>query len=522
MGRTWVGRGKLAASVIVGLSTAAWLLPRAGLPSSVAADADHADVNRSAEMTDDRMESIDAADSLDAPALQQKFLAIAQETGPAVVAISGAEQMPFVDGIRPDDLTPQRLEGLLAHTTRTVGTGFFFDSDGYILTNEHVIEDSAEFWVTTDDKRVFPAIVVASDARADLAVLKIPARHQPTVRFAAGCQRGQWALTLGNPYGLATEGEMALSVGVVSATGRSLPSLASKEDRLYCGLIQTTAQINPGNSGGPLLDLDGRVLGINTAVIMPQKQTNGIGFAIPATADLLVEVDQLRQGWPVIYGYLGVTVTNLSSMERAALGLPDSSGVRVESVETGSPAAAADGLKAGDVVVQFDGQDTPDTDRFVRLVGSAEIDKSVKLRVLRGGKLVLARCKPTRRMTPSVLTNHTDRIAWCGMTLGPTPDNWPVDAPVISLTISDVKLPGKTAAKEAKTGRGLMVMGIEDASPLRKEGVTAGCVIDTVAGHPVSSVADLQRIIEDKPAASVSVIAPVQQTEVVASQTLGH
>src|SRR5208283_2379528 len=118
-----------------------------------------------------------------------------------------------------DEMNPQRLQTLLDKTTRTIGTGFIVDSDGFILTNEHVIEDSQQFWVTTDDHKVYPAIVVGADPRADLAVLKIPASGLPTVRFNKkfACQRGQWAITLGNPYGLATDGDEALSVGVISA-----------------------------------------------------------------------------------------------------------------------------------------------------------------------------------------------------------------------------------------------------------------------------------------------------------------
>jgi hypothetical protein len=145
-----------------------------------------------------------------------------------------------------------------------------------------VVGRASQIWVTTDDRKVYPAVVVGSDPRSDLAVLKIPARGLRPVTFATGpVRRGQWTMAIGNPYGLAGDGELAVSVGVVSAVGRSLPKLSGKEDRLYQDLIQTTAQINPGNSGGPLFDLAGHVIGVNCAVILPVKQTNGIGFALP-------------------------------------------------------------------------------------------------------------------------------------------------------------------------------------------------------------------------------------------------
>src|SRR5439155_3838535 len=141
---------------------------------------------------------------------------------------------------------------------------------------------------------------------------KIPASKTPIAQLTkpAVLHRGERTIAIANPYGMAAEGEMAMSVGVISATERSLPKLSSKEGRLYSNLIQTTAEINPGNSGGPLFNLAREVIGINTAVILPQKQTNGIGFAIPLTDYLIAEIEQLKQGREIVYGYLGVTVTD--------------------------------------------------------------------------------------------------------------------------------------------------------------------------------------------------------------------
>jgi len=379
-------------------------------------------------------------------------------------------------------MNPETLQELLDRTTRTVGTGFVIDSDGYIVTNEHVIEDSQQFWVTTDDHKVYPAVVVGADPRADLAVIKIPASHLPTVTFAQDSQlsRGQWTLTLGNPYGLATEGEMAVSVGVISAVDRSLPKLASRENRLYSDLIQTTAQINPGNSGGPLISLDGRVIGINTAVILPQKQTNGIGFAIPVTGPLLGEIAELRQGREVVYGYLGVTVTTPTMRQRHDAGIDDSQGVRVESIEAGSPAAAAKSLKEGDLVLEFNATPIRDSDQFVRLVGAAAIDKPASLRLLREGKGVVAEVVVGRRPLPNAVSSASQRLRWRGMVLGTVPDNW-------------CGKPGKKIA-------GVLVVGMENDCPLRKKGITAGSVIVAVAGQPVSTLLDMQKIINDTPA----------------------
>ena len=163
-------------------------------------------------------------ETLDLSGLQDRFADVAQRIAPSVVAISATEATFNVDAaLRADDLNPNRLAALLSGSDRTVGTGFVVDADGYILTNDHVVAHCEQLWVTTDDRKVYPAMVIGSDPRADLAVLKIPARNLPAVKWAdpAKLKRGQWTIAIGNPYGLAAEGELAMSVGVVSATGRS-------------------------------------------------------------------------------------------------------------------------------------------------------------------------------------------------------------------------------------------------------------------------------------------------------------
>jgi serine protease Do len=425
----------------------------------------------------------DPADSDDLGHLQDKFQSVAKRVAPTVVAISAAETASASDAsFRTIDLNGPRLQDILDKTTRTVGTGFIFDSNGFILTNQHVIEEAEQYWVTTDDHKVYPALVVGADPRSDLAVLKIPARNLPTATFATdcNCQRGAWAVTLGNPFGLATEGEMSLSVGVISATGLSLPKLARKENRLYTNLLQTTAQINPGNSGGPLLDVDGNVIGINTAVILPQKQTNGIGFAMPVTPQLLAEARELAQGHEIIYGYIGVGVTIPSSLQRRAAGLDDTTGLLVDSVDIGSPAADDNGLKEGDILVEYDGQMLRDSDQFVRLVSGSVINHPKNIHIIRDTKPVSLTLTPIKRPVQEVVSSENQRFYWHGMALGPIPTDWP-------------------AARGLKHLAGILVVAIETDSPLRKQGIIAGSVINSVAGRPVTSLIDLQEILNDVP-----------------------
>jgi serine protease Do len=472
MDRFFQRRGRIAVIGLMSLLTAGALSLRP-LRSNAA----------SADSVTSNSDIIDASDTLDLTGLQGRFQQVAEQVAPAVVSISAAETACDSEAThRASEMSSEKLQALLDKTTRTIGTGFIIEPDGFIVTNEHVVEDSQQFWVTTDDHRVFPAIVVGADPRADIAVLKIPAMHLPVVRFAReACRRGEWAITLGNPFGLATEGEMALSVGVVSATQRSLPKLASKEDRLYSDLIQTTAQINPGNSGGPLIDLNGNVIGIDTAVILPQKQTNGIGFALPINTELLEEVAQLEQGREVVYGYVGVTVSTPSPKERTDANMAPDTGVMVDSVEEGSPAACPSGLLPGDMIASVNGYPIVDTDHFVRIVGSARIEKPSTFVISRGGKALSVQVTPVKRPVQYAITNQNQRLYWRGMVLGSLPSNWPA------------------SAGSDKHSAGILVVGIQDDSPLKSRGVNAGAVITAIGGQPIKSLIDLQRVLNDIP-----------------------
>ncbi|MDP9173677.1 MAG: trypsin-like peptidase domain-containing protein [Planctomycetota bacterium] len=495
MARSLVRDRRFATLALLGALFAILWLQRPDHSFSITSIASAAPAAAPAPRQDENPEFIDPSDTFDLNGLQTKFQAIARRVAPSVVAISAAETAFATDDTqRAADMNPKKLEELLDKTTRTVGTGFIIDADGFILTNEHVIEESQQYWVTTDDHKVYPAIVVGADPRADLAVLKIPASHLPVAQFAVSNapQRGQWAITLGNPYGLATEGEMAMSVGVVSAVDRSLPKLAEKENRLYSNLIQTTAQINPGNSGGPLFDVNGEVIGINTAVILPQKQTNGIGFAIPVTPQLIAEIASLREGREVVYGFLGVAVTLPTPRQRHEANLDDFTGVRIKSIEPTAPAGAQGGLREGDIVWQLNGQCLHDTDQFVRLIGSAPIDAPTDLKVFRDGKPLSISVKPIKRSVQYAVCQENQRFYWRGMVLGPIPANCPVGT-------------DRPATASARRIAGILVIGIDNDSPLRKQGVVAGSVITAVANRPVASMLDLQKVINEVPAGNCDV-----------------
>jgi serine protease Do len=419
------------------------------------------------------------SDTFDAADLEKQFEAVARRVSPAVVAISATETRVDADSNqgtqRSEEINPERLANVLDAVDRTVGTGFVIDPDGYIVTNEHVIGKAEQLWVTLDDRKVYPAVVVGSDPRSDLAVLKIPAHHLTTVKFTDGeVHRGQWAIAVGNPYGLAAGGEMAVSIGVVSAVGRSLPKLSGKEDRLYSDLIQTTAPINPGNSGGPLFDAHGDVIGVNAAVILPQKQTNGIGFAMPADRRLKQIVQDLKEGREVIYGYLGVKVATPTYRECKEAGLTNEGGARVDMVEANSPAEEAK-LKVGDIITRIGDEPVRDGDQFVRAVGGAGVGAPVKAVVYRAGSCRTVTLTLRRReLTTAAVTRDNQRLHWRGLLLGPAGDHRPAG--------------------------GLVVIAVDSNCPLAKEGVVPGSMIATVAGKPVCDVPTLQQIINDTPA----------------------
>ncbi len=407
--------------------------------------------------------------------LEARFKSVARKVSPAVVAISAsAEADDSPAASRCEEMSSDKLQAFLSKTTRMVGTGFIIDPEGYVLTNDHVIDDAEQLWITTDDRRVYPAIVVGSDPRGDLAVLKIPGHHLPAVHLGDGSavQRGQWSIAIGNPFGLSGDGGECLSVGVVSAVNRSLPKLSDSENRLYTNLIQTTAQINPGNSGGPLFDLHGDVIGLNTAVIMPQKNSNGIGFAMPIDTRLIDKVERLKQGSEIVYAYLGVIVSTPSDQDRTAAGVSQPIGVHVDSVQPDSPACG--GVFADDIITAIDRRTIADSEGFVRVIGDAPVERPVTVSVMRAGKPLALQIKLRKRQANiSAITRETQRLRWAGMLLGPAVNGEKID--------------------------GVAVLELNPDSPFARRGFREGMVIRSAAGKPIRDLCELQSIINDTP-----------------------
>ena len=255
-----------------------------------------------------------------------------------------------------------------------LGSGFIFSEDGYIITNNHVVERATDIKVILEDNEVYHAEVVGTDPKTDLALLKIePKRKLPAVRFGDSdkLEIGDWVLAIGNPFGLGH----TVTAGIISAKGRSL-GLGSYDD-----FIQTDAAINPGNSGGPLFNFKGEIIGVNTAIIAGGQ---GIGFAIPINMAKSV-VAQLRDGGKVVRGWIGVYVQQITPEIAESINLQDAHGALVADVTPGGPAEVA-GVQRGDIIIEFNGKSIDDMPELPRYVASYAPGTQTQMKVLRNGE----------------------------------------------------------------------------------------------------------------------------------------
>jgi len=321
-----------------------------------------------------------------AGAAPSSFAPIVRQVSPAVVSIDtltigGGEMGPFVEGL-PQGMVP----GLGAVPVRRgAGSGFIISPDGYVVTNNHVVEGAREIVVSLADGRQFPARLIGRDPPSDLAVLKIDQRDLPYVSFAQAAtpQVGDWVVAVGNPYGLGG----TATVGIVSASGREI-------GEGYVSFLQIDAPINSGNSGGPSFDLQGRVVGVNTAILSPSGGSVGIGFAIPA--DLAQSVtDQLIKSGRVTRGYVGVGVQDLTPALAMRLNARGERGAVIVEVRSGGPAAGR--LRPGDIVTGVGGQPVVTAGDLMRRIAGAQPGSQLSLDVMREGNRLPVSLRVDRR-----------------------------------------------------------------------------------------------------------------------------
>src|SRR5580700_7649952 len=260
------------------------------------------------------------------------------------------------------------------HFSQAQGSGFFISSDGYIVTNDHVVDHATEVTITNSDGKSMPAKVIGADSKTDLALLKAQGSDFPYVNFASQAPRvGDWVIAVGNPFGLGG----TVTAGIVSARGRDIGSGP------YDDFLQIDAPVNHGNSGGPTFNAEGEVVGVNTAIFSPSGGSVGIGFAI--ASDVVKDVvQQLKESGSVTRGWIGVQIQNVTADLADDLGLKGTTGALVAAAQKDSPAAAA-GVKSGDVITAVDGETVADPHDLARRIAALGPKKTVKLALIRNG-----------------------------------------------------------------------------------------------------------------------------------------
>ena len=308
------------------------------------------------------------------------FTELVERNSEAVVNISTVRRME-----RSESQLPRSFEELFrgfprqAPRPRSLGSGFIISEDGYILTNNHVVEDADEILVRFSDRRELQAEVVGADKRSDLALLKVDAEDLPKVRLgrSENLQVGEWVLAIGSPFGF----DYSVTAGIVSAKGRSLPT---ERNENYVPFIQTDVAINPGNSGGPLFNLNGEVVGINSQIYSRSGGFMGVSFAIPI--DVAMEVaDQLKSNGRVSRGWLGVVIQEVSRELAESFGLKRPHGALISEVMPGSPAEDG-GLLAGDIITEYNGNSIERSAELPHYVGRTKANSEAELEVTRDGE----------------------------------------------------------------------------------------------------------------------------------------
>jgi len=415
------------------------------------------------------------------------FSGIVRKASPAVVGIRAEKTSrkstspygqnnvdPFQDDLfefffqkQPDTYPRQPQQKSPTETIQ--GTGFIISQDGYILTNNHVAGNSDEILVALSDGTELKAKVIGTDPDSDVAVIKIDKDNLPYLEMADSdeLEVGEWVIAIGNPFGLSH----TVTAGIVSAKGRNI-GLSTYED-----FIQTDAAINPGNSGGPLLNLDGKVIGINTAIVSQVRSYAGIGLAIPINMAKAI-CEQLIQGGTVVRGYLGVTLQDLTPDLAESFGLENNKGALLADVTKDSAAEKA-GLQQGDVVVEFDDQVIEDKDSFRNKVAITKPGTKVKIVAIRGGK---------KRSFSVILDERpTTNLGFASQQSEIATD--------IGFMVQDL---AADVAKQLgyEDMRGVIISSVESASYASKMGLTAGLLILEVNRVPISNVREFNEQIK--------------------------
>lgn len=365
-------------------------------------------------------------------------------------------------GEGPQQGRPQRK-------SNSLGSGFVIDASGIVVTNAHVIGEANDVTVIFADGRKLKAEIVGKDTKVDLAVLRVkPDKPLKAVKFGDSekTRIGQWVMAIGNPFGLGG----SVSAGIISARNRDI------SDQSYGQYIQTDAAINKGNSGGPLFDMNGDVIGINTAILSPSGGSIGIGFAVPSALAKPI-IDQLLQFGETRRGWLGVRIQNVDESIAESLGLKEPKGALVAGVDEKGPSKPA-GIEPGDVILKFDGKDVKDSKDLPRIVGQTAVGKDVDVLILRKGKEVTKQVKLGR-------LEEGEKIAKASATQGEPEKS--VVKKALGLDLSPITDEAKKRFAIKDTVKGVLVSRVDPNSPAADKRVQPGDIIVEVQQEAVAT-----------------------------------
>ena len=392
--------------------------------------------------------------------------------------LNGEDLPPFMKGTPFERFFHQRgfengpQGGMNRHEMITgVGSGFFISADGYAVTNNHVVDHAKSVEITTDDGKTYTAKVIGTDAKTDLALIKVDGKSDfAYANFANETPRvGDWVVAVGNPYGLGG----TVTAGIVSAQGRDIGSGP------YDNYIQIDAPINKGNSGGPTFDTNGNVIGVNTAIYSPSGGSVGIGFDIPAMTAKMV-VAQLKDKGAVTRAWLGVQVQPVTSGIAESLGLKNTAGALVDDAQADTPAAKA-GIVAGDVITAVNGNAVKDSRALAREISAMAPGSTAKLDVLRKGEA------KTITVTLATMPNQDQKQANAGER-----ENGPArGVPHLGLSVAP-------ASEVAGAGnKGVVITNVDPEGPAAEHGLQSGDVILDVGGKSIGTVGDLRNALAE-------------------------
>ena len=405
------------------------------------------------------------------------FADIAKKLSPSVVNIKVVKKVENVGFASPDipegpfhDFFEKFFQGMPQNAPapkiqKGMGSGVIISKDGYVLTNNHVVDGAKEVIITLADQKEYKGRIIGTDRQTDVAVVKIDAQESfpaSTLGNSDALKVGDWVVAIGNPFGL----DRTVTAGIVSAKGRVIGAGP------YDNFIQTDASINPGNSGGPLLNMHGDVVGINTAIV---AQGQGIGFAIPVN---LVKplIPQLETKGKVTRGFLGVSIQPITPALAKSLNLPDQKGALVADVNPDTPAAKA-GIKRGDVIVAFNGKEVADSQSLPAIVAASPVDQEATVTVKRNGDTLQLPVKIGE--LPSQKADNANPAG----AVQPAREKWGLQLRDLNPQIAD--------QLRLQADQGVVVVGVQPGSRAAESGVLRGDVILEVNRQPVSSVSDM-------------------------------